>query len=65
MIMENDEDFFKKIYINAGEIDQDILSLEKIQLDLRTKEGKEWVAKLNHLYSLYNKSVGEKIYKMI
>lgn len=64
--MEDDlEEFLKKTYVNAGEIDEKIVSLEEIKPDMRTKEYKIWVQKINHLYSLYNKETKEKIYKLI
>lgn len=59
------DDFFEKNFENAGEIDKYIIYLEENQPDLRTKEGKEWLTRINHLYTLYNKATGEKIYKML
>ena len=60
-----EEEFFKKVYINPGEIDKDVVLLESKVPDKRTKEHSDWKKKINHLYGLYNSAVKFKCYKLI
>jgi len=57
--------FFTITYLNAGAIDEAIEKLENEEYDKRTRAYQMWVDKMNHLFTLYNKEVGEKIYKKI
>ena len=59
------EELKEKKYINAGEINQDIEELEKLQPDGRTKEYNEWEEKINYLYGIYNKMINFAAYKII
>lgn len=60
-----EEEFFNKVYVNAGELDLEIQKLELFEPDKRTKEFKSWKDKINHLYKLYNAMVKFKCYKLI
>jgi hypothetical protein len=57
--------FFTITYLNVGAINEAIEKLETEDYDKRTKAYQMWVDKMNHLFTLYNKEVGEKIYKKI
>lgn len=64
-IEENDLNLFKKQYLNAAEIKEEIerLEFEEDKIDKRTKEYKLWKEKMNFLIDMYNVKVGWTAYK--
>jgi len=66
-IDENDLNLFKKQYLNAAEIHEEIERLEdeETKLDKRKKEYRLWKEKINFLIDMYNVKVGWKAYKNI
>ncbi len=59
-----EEEFFKREFINCGEIIPEIHKLEIECPDKRTKEYNKWETKINHLFSLYNKMAGFTAFKL-
>ena len=64
-IEENDLNLFKKQYLNAAEIRDEIerLEYEEDKIDKRKKEYKLWKEKMNFLIDMYNAKVGWSAYK--
>lgn len=62
-IDEEEMDFYKKQYLNAGDLLENIEGMEeKEPKDKRKKEWKEWKEKLSFLHYLYNAKVGWKAF---
>lgn len=62
-IDEDELNFFKKQYLNAGDLLENIENLtEKEPKDKRKKEWKEWKEKISFLHYLYNAKVGWKAF---
>ncbi len=66
-IDDSEMNLFKKQYINAGEVKDEIekLEYEEDKLDKRKKEYKLWKDKMNFLIDMYNIKVGWKAYKKL
>ena len=66
-VQEESSDAPRKVYLNAGEVQQEIEKLEKKgeTIDKRTKEFDIWREEINILFDLYNKEVGFKAYKKL
>lgn len=66
-IDDSEMNLFKKQYINAGEVKDEIekLEYEEDKLDKRKKEYKLWKDKMNFLIDMYNIKVGWKAYKKV
>lgn len=66
-IDDSEMNLFKKQYINAGEVKEEIekLEYEEDKLDKRKKEYKLWKDKMNFLIDMYNIKVGWKAYKKL
>jgi hypothetical protein len=64
-IAEEELEFFKKQYLNAGDLLEniEILSLKEPK-DKRKKEWKEWQEKISFLHYLYNAKVGWKAFSI-
>lgn len=63
-IDEKELDFYKKQYLNAGDLRENIEKLEQEEpTDKRKKEWRDWSDKLQYLYKLYNAKVGYQAYK--
>jgi len=54
-----------KIYVNCGDVQNDIDILQENEPDGRTKEWQIWKEQINSLFLKYNEFAGEKIYKLI
>jgi hypothetical protein len=54
-----------KIYVNCGDVQNDIDILQENEPDGRTKEWQIWKEQINSLFLKYNGFAGEKIYKLI
>lgn len=63
--MIDNEEFYARTFLNAGEIDLEIEKLETEKIDKRSKEFKEWKNKMNFLIEKYNNEVGHKAMKII
>jgi len=66
-IDDSEMNLFKKQYINAGEVKDELekLEYEEDKLDKRKKEYKLWKDKMNFLIDMYNIKVGWKAYKKV
>ncbi len=66
-IDDSEMNLFKKQYINAAEVREEIekLEYEEDKLDKRKKEYKLWKEKMNFLIDMYNVKVGWKAYKKL
>jgi hypothetical protein len=66
-IEENDLNLFKKQYLNAAEIKEEIerLEFEEDKIDKRKKEYRLWKERVNFLIDMYNIKVGWAAYKKI
>lgn len=66
-IDDSEMNLFKKQYINAAEVRDEIekLEYEEDKLDKRKKEYKLWKEKMNFLIDMYNVKVGWKAYKKL
>jgi len=63
-VSEDDQKFYSKQYLNAGDLRENIEKLEASEpSDKRTKEHKKWAEKLNFLCTMYNIKVGYRAYK--
>ena len=63
-IDEEELNFYKKQYLNAGDLRDNIEKLESEEpSDKRKKEWRDWSDKLQYLYKLYNVKVGYTVYK--
>lgn len=66
-IDDSEMNLFKKQYINAGGVKEEIekLEYEEDKLDKRKKEYKLWKDKMNFLIDMYNIKIGWKAYKKL
>lgn len=66
-IDESEMNLFKKQYINAAEVKDEIekLEYEEDKIDKRKKEYRLWKEKMNFLIDMYNVKVGWKAYKKL
>jgi len=62
---EEETEFFKKQYLNLGELNGEIEKLEGKVPDKRTKEYEFWKIKYNFLVDTYNKLGNFKSFKRI
>lgn len=61
---DNEIEFFKKEYLNLGEVNNEIEKLEKEKPDARTSDYKIWVKKINFLMKIYNSKASFKSFKL-
>ena len=64
-IAPEEESIFRKQYINAADLQEEINKQEDIKHDKRSKEYKLWKENINFLINMYNKRVGYKYYNPI
>ena len=60
---DNEIEFFKKEYLNLGEVNNEIEKLESSIPDKRTKDYEEWKIKINFLIDIYNRLGSFKAFK--
>ena len=60
---DNEIEFFKKEYLNLGEVNNEIEKLESSIPDKRTKDYEAWKTKINFLIDVYNRLGSFKAFK--